>query len=100
MTRDSRLDLMKSHSPGLSSLWGLIDLEVGEERGCFLLKDAKAGDRHPPNLQLGAFPEAELQHRAPGTDICTSDDLHLGGVGEDAACRFAGQLPAVDPVFD
>src|SRR5215208_5471806 len=91
---------MKSHPTRLASLCRLIDLEVGEERRRLLLKDSKTGHGHSPDLELRPLAQAKLEHRSPCPDISTYDDLHLGGVGKNAARGLTSHLPAVDLVVN
>src|SRR5215211_3197010 len=91
---------MKPNPAGLASLCRLIDLEVGEERRCFLLKESKTGHGHSPDLQLRPFAQPKLEHRSPRPDIRAHDDLYLGGVGKNTTGRFASHLPTVDLVLN
>ena len=58
LTLDSRLHLMKPHSPRLAPLCSRVDLEVCEQRRRFLLEHSETAHRHPANLQLGPFAQA------------------------------------------
>src|SRR5213083_679054 len=77
-----------------------IYLEIGEEGRRLALQDAKTCDRHSPDLELRALARAQLEHRAPRPRVPRHDDLHLGGVGKDAARRLARHLAPVHLVRD
>src|SRR2546430_13052891 len=77
---------------GLLSVVGEIDLKIGKQRGRFAHERAQTRDRHPADLELRALATSQLEHRAPGARVARHDDLHFGGVGEDAARRLARHL--------
>ena len=54
----SPLDLMEPHSRRLAPILRDVDLEIREEAGRFVLEQSEHRDRHPANLQLGAFAAA------------------------------------------
>ena len=89
------LHLVEPDSPRLAAVARGIDLEVGEERRGLPLQQPEAGDRHPADLQLGAFPEAKLTYAI--------DDKRQGivdswpaGVDDSAARHDWGFSPTYD----
>src|SRR5579885_1583489 len=93
-------DFVVGGARGLVSVGGAVDLEVGEQRGRLALEHPQHRDREPADLELGALAGAQLEHRAPGARVARDDDLHLGGVGEDAAGRLARDLAPMHLVRD
>src|SRR5213592_1837511 len=77
-----------------------IDLEIGKQRWRLALERAQTRDRHPADLELRALAAPELEHRAPGARVARHDDLHLGGVREDAGRGLTRQFPPVHLVGD
>src|SRR5882672_10931702 len=77
--------LVVSDARGLVTIIADVRFEIGEQRDRLALQDAQTGDRHAPDLELGALAAAQLEHRAPGPRVRRDDDLHFGRVGQDAA---------------
>src|SRR3982750_564172 len=67
--RVARSDLWVDDPRRVSSVFGLIDLEVGKKRRRLPLEQLQHRDRAPPNFQLGAFARSQLQHRSPGSRV-------------------------------
>src|SRR3989440_3589800 len=93
-------DFVVRDAGGVVLVVGEINLEIGEHRRRLARQDAKTRDRHPSDLELRALAGAQLEHRPPRTRVGRHDDLHLGGVGKDAARRLARHLAAVHLVCD
>src|SRR2546430_11160901 len=72
--------LVVGDARGVVTIVGDVDLEVAEQRGRLALQHAETRDRHPADLELGAFGGAQLEHRAPRARVPGDDDLHLGRV--------------------
>src|SRR5436305_12403006 len=80
----------------LSPIFGLIDLEVGEESPALSPQKLEHRYSAAANLQLGAFTGSQLQHRSPGTSVCCDDDFRLRGVGKNSSRSLARHFPAMN----
>src|SRR2546423_10792871 len=80
LVRRTTSHLVIKNARSFALVVGGIDLEIGEERACFLLQKPQHPDRHAPDFELGALAAAQLEHRAPRARVPRDDDLHLGRV--------------------